>query len=180
MSDRGLPLWKRGIDGFLIFVAIYRLFISYTVDVAIALGYPLDPQQAAMSCPSALCRIESKILAAIHMDLAGYARSGADPVFAAMRFPVRMMAAFCFSFYAPFLLVLVYALWTRREAIRVPAIAVAVLMLYLMIQVLAEGLFGVPRSSDPTMMFLANSIDLVAPILILARVIPRPLFGAPR
>jgi hypothetical protein len=73
---------------------------------------------------------------------------------------------------------LVYAIWTKREAIRIPAVVIGASMAALMGALIERTIFGTPPSTNLGLFFLCNIVDVVAPILILVRVIPQPLFGA--
>jgi hypothetical protein len=74
------------------------------------------------------------------------------------------------------MVVLVYALWTRSQWIRTPAIVVAGIMATFMALLIARNALGTPPSTNLGLFLLYNGVDVVAPILILMRVVPRPLF----
>ena len=90
--------------------------------------------------------------------------------------PLRIMTGFYFVCFAPFMVLLVYCLFTRRDFIRTPAIAMGVLIAYLMGSLVIQAAWGDPPSTNVGLFLLYNGIDVLAPILILMRTVPRPLF----
>ena len=159
-------------------VALFRVVIGYTVDVAMTLRYPLALGECRSACAGAgaLCRLNCHLRGALHLDLAAYVASGVDPASAALQLPIRIMTGFYFTCVAPFMVLLIYALWTRREAIRTPAIAMAAIMAAMMTALFARNAWGTPPSTSLPRFLLYNAVDVAAPLLILARVLPRPLF----
>ena len=168
--------WRRILDIAIVIVTIYRVVVAYSVDVAMTFKYPLGLDGCAAACTSAMCRANCQVRAALHLDLLPYVASGVDPMSAALQMPIRIMTGFYFVCFAPFLVVLVYSLFTRREAIRTPAIAMGVLISYLMGSLIIQAAWGDPPSTNLGLFLAYNAVDVLAPILILLRTIPRPLF----
>jgi len=166
--------WRRILDVLLLVVTLFRVVVAYTVDVAMTFRYPLGVDASA--CTSALCRLNVHVRAALHLDLRAYVDSGVDPVSAALAMPIRIMTGFYLTCFAPFLVVMMYALWTRKEWIRTPAIAMGVLIAYLMGSLILQCAWGDPPSTSMARFLAYNAIDVAAPVLILLRVLPRPLF----
>src|SRR5438445_9894929 len=110
--------WKTVLDVALIFVALFRVVVGYSVDVAMTLGYPMALRDCGAACASALCAFNCRLRGALHLDMAEYVASGVDPASAALGLPIRIMTGFYFLCVAPFMVLLVYSLWTRRAAIR--------------------------------------------------------------
>ncbi|HZS37234.1 MAG TPA: hypothetical protein VFF06_10420 [Polyangia bacterium] len=169
--------WKLAIDVALTVIALYRVVVAYTVDVAMAFKYPLALDGCAAACASRLCALNCRMRAALHVDLRDYISSGIDPASSALGLPIRFMTGFYFVCFAPFMVLLVYALWTRRDAIRAPAIAMGAIVALMMGALLARNAWGDPPSTNFGLFVAYNAIDVAAPILILARTVPRPLFG---
>jgi EXPERA (EXPanded EBP superfamily) len=174
---RPQPRWKRVLDVALALVALYRVVIAYTVDVAMTFKYPLALDGCAAACAGRFCALNCRLRAALHLDLREYLASGIDPVSSALRMPIRIMTGFYFVCFAPFLVVLVYSLWKRREAIRVPAIAMGAITAGFMTALIIQTAFGDPPSTNLGLFLAYNAIDVAAPVLILARTVPRPLFA---
>jgi hypothetical protein len=177
MGRARLPLWKTILDGALIVVTLFRVVVAYSVDVAMTFRYPLALDGCVAGCASGLCAINCRMRAALHLDMGAYVASGVDPVSAALQMPIRVMTGFYFVCFAPFLVLMVYALKTRREWIRTPAIAMGCVIAYLMGSLIIQVAFGDPPSTSVGRFLLYNAIDVAAPILILARVLPKPLYG---
>jgi hypothetical protein len=176
MATSRIAVGKRVLDVLLTLVAVFRVVIGYTVDVAFVLGYPLQLAGCAQSCASAMCRWNCDMRAALHLDLSAYVASGIDPVSSARGPGIRLLAGLYFLV-AHLFVVLAYALWTRKGWIRRPAIAMGIALLGVMTAFLAAGLLGQPPSTSPLALVLSNIVDLTAPLLVLARVVPKPLFG---
>ncbi len=171
------PRWKLGADVALTAIAIYRVVIAYTVDVAMTFRYPLALDGCVAACASRACAINCRMRAALRLDLGAYVASGVDPASAALGLPIRAMTAFYLACFAPFMALLVYCLWTRREWIRAPAIAMGAITALMMAALVARNAWGDPPSSNLALFVAYNALDVAAPILILARTIPRPLFA---
>lgn len=171
-----LPAWKVLIDVLLLPVALFRVVVACSVDVAMAFNYPMAPAGCAAACASGWCVLNCKLRGLLHLDMTLYLDSGVDPVSSALGLHIRLMTGFYAFCVAPFMVVLVYALWNRKEAIRVPAIAVGAVMAALMGALFVRVAFGTPPSTNLGLFLLYNIVDVVAPVLVLIRVIPRPLF----
>ena len=173
------PSWKTAIDVVLIPIALFRVVVGYSVDVAMAFKYPMALDGCADACASLWCALNCQLRTLLHIDLTDYFATGVDPVSSELGTHIRVMTGFYFLCVAPFMAALVYALWTRNDAIRAPAIVVGGAMAALMIVLVARNLLGTPPSSNIWLFLAYNLLDVLAPILILARVLPRPLFAAP-
>ena len=171
------PLWKTAIDMLLIPIALFRVAVGYSVDVAMALKYPVGLTGCADACSSQWCVLNCDLRNMLHLDLTSYFASGVDPVSSALGLHIRLMTGFYFVCVAPFMVTLVYAIWTKNEAIRIPAIAIGASMAALMGALIVRTIFGTPPSTSVGLFLLYNIVDVVTPFLILVRVIPRPLFS---
>ncbi|HEY2773256.1 MAG TPA: hypothetical protein VGK20_04290 [Candidatus Binatia bacterium] len=171
------PTWKTAIDILLVPIAVFRVVVGYTVDLAVALGYPPTLRGCAAACSSGLCAFNCELRQLLRLDLADYLASGIDPVSSELGLHIRFMMGFYAVCVAPFMVMLVYALWRKKEAIRGPAIMVGSSMALLMGLFIVRAVFGHPPSTNPGLLLLDNIVDVVAPFLILIRVIPRPLFA---
>jgi hypothetical protein len=171
------PLWKTAIDILFVPIALFRVAVGYSVDVAMSFKYPMALKGCAAACPSRWCVLNCHLRSLLHLDMTEYLASGVDPVSSALGLHIRLMTGFYFVCVAPFMATLVYAIWTRREAIRLPAIAIGASMAALMGALVARTIFGTPPSKNVGLFLLYNIVDVVAPFLILVRVIPRPLFS---
>ena len=171
------PSWKTAIDILLVPIALFRVAVGYSVDVAMALKYPIGLTGCADACSSRWCVLNCDLRNLLHLDLTSYLASGVDPVSSALGLHIRLMTGFYFVCVAPFMATLVYAIWTKNEAIRIPAIAIGASMAALMGVLIVRTIFGTPASTSVGLFLLYNIVDVVAPLLILVRVIPRPLFS---
>jgi hypothetical protein len=171
------PPWKTAIDILLLPIALFRVVVGYSVDVAVAFNYPLALTGCADACASSWCVLNCELRNLLHLDMASYVASGIDPVSSALGLHIRLMTGFYAVCIAPFMVILVYALWKRKEAIRVPAIVIGASMAVLMGLLIVGAVFGTPPSTNVGSFLLYNIVDVVAPLLILIRVIPRPLFS---
>jgi hypothetical protein len=169
--------WRRVVDVALVIVTVFRVVVAYSVDVAMTFKYPLALDGCVAACTSGACRFNCHLRQALHLDMKPYIESGVDPMSAALGMPLRIMTGFYFVCFAPFLVLLVYCLFTRREAIRTPAIAMGVLIAYLMGSLIIQAAWGEPPSTNVGLFLVYNGIDVLAPILILVRTVPRPLFA---
>ena len=173
------PLWKTIIDLRLVPIAVFRIVVGYSVDVAMAFKYPMALEECVAACPSRWCVLNCQVRRILHLDLSSYMASGVDPVSSALGPHIRFMTGFYFVCVAPFMATLIYAIWTRNEAIRWPAIVIGGSMAVLMMALIVRASFGTPPSTHMGLFLLYNIVDVVAPILILIRVLPRPLFREP-
>ena len=171
------PLWKTAIDILLVPIALFRVVIGCSVDIAVAVNYPMALNGCADACTSRLCVLNCELRKLLHLDMASYLASGIDPVSSALGLHIRLMTGFYAVCIAPFMVILVYALWNKKEAIRVPAIVMGASMTVLMGVLIVRTVFGTPPSTNVGYFLLYNIVDVVAPFLILIRVIPRPLFS---
>ena len=176
------PPWKTVIDVVLVPIAVFRVVVACSVDVAMAFKFPMALRGCADACAGRWCVLNCEVRKLMHLDMTDYLDTGVDPVSSALGLHIRLMTGFYAFCAAPFMVVLVYALWTKKEAIRVPAIVMGASMAALMGVLIIRTVFGTPPSTNVGYFLLYNIVDVVAPILILIRVIPRPLFGgrAPR
>ena len=170
------PLWKTAIDILLVPIALFRVVIGSSVDIAVAFNYPMALNGCAAACTSRWCVLNCELRTLLHLDLASYLASGIDPVSSALGLHIRLMTGFYALCIAPFMVLLVYALWKRKEAIRVPAIVIGASMTVLMGLLIVQAVFGTPPSTNIGYFLLYNIVDVIAPFLILLRVIPQPLF----
>ena len=175
-----IPAWKTATDVLLVFITLFRLIIGYTVDVGMLFKYPLALKDCPAACASAMCELNCNLRATMHLDMEPYLVSGVDPAAVALGLPVRLLAGFYWIVVAHFLIVLVYALWTRKEWVRVPALAMAAVLFCMMATFMLDGILGQPPSTAPGKLALFNGLDIVTPFLILARVASSPLFGPSR
>ena len=174
--------WKSAIDILLIPIALFRVVIGCSVDIAFAFKYPMTLNGCADACTSRSCVLNCQLRTLLHLDMTDYLASGIDPVSSALGPHIRLMTGFYAICVAPFMVMLVYALWKKKEAIRVPAIVMGASMMALMGVLIVRTVFGTPPSTNVGYFLLYNIVDVVAPFLILIRVIPQPLFSssAPR
>ena len=161
----------------LIPIALFRIVVGYSVDVAMALRYPMALDGCADACAGKWCAVNCSLRALLHIDLTNYLATGVDPVSSELGTQIRLMTGFYFVVVAPFMAILVYSLWNRRESIRTPALIVGGMMAALMVALFARNAHAVPPSSDLRLFLLYNIVDVVAPVLILLRVLPQPLFA---
>jgi hypothetical protein len=173
-----MPAWKTAINVLLVFIAIFRMIIGCTVDVAMTMNYPLALKDCA-ACTSAMCAVNCSMRSAIHLDMGSYVESGVDPVTTALGLPLRLMTGFYFAVVGPFMVALVYALWAKKEWIRLPAIGMGAVLFCLMSTFVLANLLGHPPSTNPVMLLASNSIDIMTPFLILARTVPTPFLERP-
>jgi hypothetical protein len=171
------PPWKTAIDILLVPIALFRVVIGYSVDIAVAFNYPMPLNGCVDACTSRWCVFNCELRKLLHLDMASYLASGVDPVSSALGLHIRLMTGFYAVCIAPFMVVLLLALWKRKEAIRVPAIVIGASMAVLMGLLIVRAVFGTPPSTNVGYFLLYNIVDVVAPFLILIRVIPRPLFS---
>ena len=68
--------WKTALDVALIVVALFRVVIGYSVDVAMTLRYPLALADCRAACASAMCAFNCRLRGALHLDMAPYVQSG--------------------------------------------------------------------------------------------------------
>ena len=172
------PLWKTAIDILLVPIALFRVLVGYSVDTAVAFNFPMALNGCAAACTSRWCALNCELRNLLHLDMASYLASGVDPVSSALGLHIRLMTGFYALCIAPFMVLLVYALWKRKETIRVPAIVIGASMMVLMGSLIVQAVFGTPPSTNIGNFLLYNIVDVVAPFLILIRVIPRPLFSS--
>jgi hypothetical protein len=172
------PAWKSFLDIVLVPIALFRIVVGYSVDVAMAFKYPMALDGCATACSSRWCAFNCELRSILHLDLSTYMASGVDPVSAALGPHIRFMTGFYFLCVAPFMMMLLYAIWTKNEAIRLPAIVVGGSMAALMIALITRTIFGTPPSTSVGLFFLYNIVDVIAPMLILIRFIPQPAFAA--
>ncbi len=141
--------------------------------------YPLALKDCPAACASALCEVNlPPPRRCMHLHMRPYLASGVDPAVAALRLPIRLMAGFYWIVVGHFLVVLVYALWTRKAWIRTPALAMGAVLLCMMATFVLDAVLGQPPSTSPGKLVLFNGLDIVTPFLILARVARSPLHGA--
>src|SRR5262245_3953518 len=122
------PSWKTAIDVLLIPIALFRVVVGYTVDVAMAFKYPMALDGCAAACASRWCTLNCHLRTLLHIDLTDYFATGVDPVSSELGAHIRIMTGFYFLCVAPFMAALVYALWARKDAIRAPAIVMGGMM----------------------------------------------------
>ena len=170
------PIWKTAIDILLVPIALFRVVVGSSVDIAVAFNYPMALNDCAAACTSRWCALNCELRTLLHLDMASYLASGVDPVSSALGLHIRLMTGFYALCIAPFMVILVYALWKRKEAIRVPAIVIGASMTVLMGLLIVQAVFGTPPSTNIGYFLLYNIVDVIAPFLILLRVIPQPLF----
>ena len=170
------PIWKTAIDILLVPIALFRVVVGSSVDIAVAFNYPMALNGCAAACTSRWCVLNCELRTLLHLDMASYLASGVDPVSSALGLHIRLMTGFYALCIAPFMVILVYALWKRKEAIRVPAIVIGASMTVLMGLLIVQAVFGTPPSTNIGYFLLYNIVDVIAPFLILLRVIPQPLF----
>jgi len=171
------PPWKTVIDILLAPIALFRVVVGCSVDVAVAFKYPMALSGCTDACASRWCVLNCQLRNLLHLDMTDYLATGIDPVSSALGLHIRLMTGFYAVCVAPFMVVLVYALWNRRETIRIPAIVMGASMAGLMGALIVRTVFGAPPSTNVGYFLLYNIVDVVAPVLILIRVIPRPLFS---
>lgn len=174
---QAVPNWKILLDVLLIPVALFRVAVGCSVDVAMAFRFPMKLDGCATACSGALCRCNCQLRGWMHLDLTDYFASGVDPASTALGWPIRLMTGFYFLGVAPFMVVLLLALWTRKEFIRVPAIIMGTVMACMMAALTLSNTFGSPPSTSLPLFLLYNLVDVLAPLLILIRVVPRPLYA---
>src|SRR5262245_65326985 len=116
------PPWKTAIDILLVPVALFRVVIGGSVDTAVAFNYPMALNRCADACTSRWCVLNCELRQLLHLDMAAYLASGVDPVSSALGLHMRLMTGFYAVCVAPFMVVLLLALWKKKEAIRAPAI----------------------------------------------------------
>jgi hypothetical protein len=172
-----MPRWKTALDVLLIPIALFRVVIAYSVDVAMTFHYPMALRGCAAACAGAWCEWNCRLRGALRIDLSEYVASGVDPASTALDWPIRLMTGFYFLCVAPFMALLVYSLWAKKPAIRTPAIVMATLMAAMMGALLVRTAWGTPPSTNVGLFLLYNALDVAAPLLILLRVVPRPLFS---
>ncbi len=175
-KKNNLQRWRTVIDVLLVPIALFRVVVGCTIDVAMAFKYPMGLAGCEAACVGKWCEFNCRLRALLHVDMLDYFATGVDPVSASLGMQIRLMTGFYFACVGPFMIVLVLALWTKREAIRVPAIVVGATMAALMVALIARNAFGHPPSRNLGWFILYNIVDVAAPILILTRVVPRPLF----
>jgi len=171
------PRWKTAIDILLVPIALFRVVVACSVDVAMAFKFPMALNGCAAACAGRWCVLNCKLRSLMHLNLTDYLDTGVDPVSSALGWHIRLMTGFYAFCVAPFMVVLVYALWNKKEAIRVPAIVMGASMAALMGALIVRNAFGTPPSTNLGDFLLYNILDVVAPVLVLVRVIPRPLFA---
>src|SRR6476661_2523288 len=163
------PPWKTAIDILLVPIALFRVVIGCSVDIAVAFNYPMALNGCADACTSRWCALNCELRKQLHLDMASYLASGVDPVSSALGLHIRLMTGFYALCIAPFMVILVYALWKRKEAIRVPAIVIGASMAVLMGLLIVEAVFGTPPSTNIGYFLLYNIVDVIAPFVILLR-----------
>jgi hypothetical protein len=100
-----------------------------------------------------------------------------DPLVAENPWFLQVMSAISAFVFGPIYLYLAHGFLKRREAIRLPAIAWAWVMLYSMVVHVAIELWG-DAPPPSTLVFAATyAIYCVAPVLLLYRVRSSPIFG---
>ncbi len=161
------------LDVALTVLAVYRVVVAYSVDVAMAFRYPLSLKGCAVECASRLCEFNCRLRAAMHLDMSDYVNSGVDPVSAALDWPIRLMTGFYFVGVAPFMVLLVYCLWRQRDFIRKPAIAMGLIIAAMMTALILKNALGHPPSTNLGLFLVYNALDVALPILILLRVVPK-------
>jgi len=110
--------WKTVIDILLVPIALFRIVVGCSVDVAMAFKYPMALNGCADACVNRWCVFNCHLRNVLHLDLSLYMDSGVDPVSATLGPHIRFMTGFYFVCVAPFMVLLCYALWTRRVAMK--------------------------------------------------------------
>ncbi len=169
--------WKTVIDILLVPIALFRIVVGCSVDVAMAFKYPMALNGCADACVNRWCVFNCHLRTVLHLDLSLYMASGVDPISATLGPHIRFMTGFYFVCVAPFMVMLMYAMWTKNEAIRRPALAIGGSMAVLMVALVVRTIFGTPPSTSVGLFLLYNIVDVVAPVLILIRFVPQPAFG---
>src|SRR5580765_2107321 len=112
---QGQPLWKTVIDILFVPIALFRVAAGYSVDVAMAFKFPMALRGCAEACTSKWCVFNCQLRSLLHLDMTDYFATGVDPVSTALGLHIRLMTGFYFVFVAPFMVMLVYAIWTQKE-----------------------------------------------------------------
>ncbi len=167
---------RKLLDLVLIPVALFRVVVGVSIDSAMTFRWPMALGGCESACASAWCAWNCRLRGALGVDLSQYVASGVDPAAAALAWPIRLMTGFYFFCVAPFMVLLIYSLWARRPAIRAPAIVMGGLMAAMMGALIARTAWGDPPSTNVGLFLLYNAVDVAAPLLILMRVVPKPLF----
>ncbi len=151
------PLRERPGDWFFILAFSFFAFSSFFSDAVVASGVPLAPDS-----PSFWARAN------------WWYANGTDPYLLNAPFVFRVQVAVSAFVFGPFYLVLVYALLTGRNWIRLPAIVYVSAMVYGMVLLFgAEFLGELPPTNVPR--FLAFNLPYLVVPLLLAYRMRRPL-----
>ena len=64
--------WKTVIDGLLVPIALFRVVVGCSVDVAMAFKYPMALKGSAAACTGTWCSFNCHLRALLHLDMTDY------------------------------------------------------------------------------------------------------------
>lgn len=165
-SIRGpaIRLRERPLD--IVLIAVFSIFLltSCTLDAMLALGVPLDGSSKGFV---------AKMISESYV-------AGTDPLLSENPPFVQVMAAVNAFVFGPFYGVVVYALWTARRWIRLPALIYAGTMTYNMVIIFGVHLIGPYQHEQPVKFIVLNLSYLVAPVVLGFRMRRSEPFAASR